>query len=70
MNKTQDIQDAITSALSDGPQTLDEILGMGLDDDPRLVMVALVHLGRAGQIRYPSCDASHNHGGACTVEAA
>lgn len=39
------------------------------DGDPRWVMVALMRLNAAGDVRYLTCDDNHNHDSDCAVEA-
>lgn len=68
-SKTDDIEDAITGRLADGPATLDQLMNnLGWVGDPRWIGVALVHLRQRREIRYTTCDGDHNHGGSCAVE--
>jgi hypothetical protein len=61
-SQTRDLEAAICADLADAPLTLGEIRArFGDIDDPRWVMVALVHLRSDNVIRYVGCDADHNH---------
>ncbi len=72
VNKTTDIEDAITGGLlTGGPITLAELKdGLHWVDDPRWIAVALMHLERDNRIEYPDCLAGHSHVGRCTIEVA
>lgn len=68
-SKTRDLEAAICADLTHGHLAVGEILDrFGGIDDPRWVMVALVHLRRDNVIRYVGCGSEHNHGGDCRVE--
>lgn len=67
-NKTADIEMFLAITLESGPLTLAEIKERTPVDDPRWIHVALVHMRRAGGIRYVGCDADHNHTDDCMVE--
>ena len=71
MNKTEDLEYAITFALADGPMCL-EVLEQRLPyvGDRRWIAVVLMHLGRDGRTRFTSCDVGHSHDGACILELA
>lgn len=71
MNKTDDIEAAISFALRDGALTLDEMqrrLPDPLqDEDPRWIGAAFYKMLGAGRLRMLGCAPEHNHGGDCVM---
>ena len=56
-----------------GPVTIrsliDRVWSFTDDGDPRWLGYALLKLDETGKVRHVTCDPSHDHSDACTVEA-
>lgn len=74
MNKTADIETAVLDWLADGPLAIgdlaDRFRRIAPGEQLTWLGIAMHKLEGAGKVSYPSCSASHNHDGPCTVELA